>query len=163
MTFATAASGRKAPRGYLRWLRLWGGVLRALLRAPSGDRLRTAARSLILTEHPAQELLLKGFPGLVSVPESLFPMLREMPEMTVFPRAASAEELLEAVRALERTSGRRCDWDAVLTACEKQNRRTDALLSLSSRIRGLAASRIDTATALTALSALAAELSERKE
>ena len=67
MTFATAA-GRKTPRGYLRWLRLWGDVLRAVLRAPSGERLRTAARCLVLTEHPAQELLLKGFPALVAVP-----------------------------------------------------------------------------------------------
>jgi hypothetical protein len=80
-----------------------------------------------------------------------------------FATAASAEKLLDAVRALERMSGRRCDWDAVLTACEKQNRRTDALLSLSSRVRTLAGSRIDTATALTALAALAGELSERKE
>lgn len=162
MTFATAA-GRKTPRGYLRWLRLWGDVLRAVLRAPSGDRLRTAARCLVLTEHPAQELLLKGFPALAAVPEKLFPPLREAGALAVFPRAATAEELLGAVRALERMSGRRCDWDAVLTACEKQNRRSDALLSLSSRIRGLAGSRIDTATALTALAALAGELSERKE
>ena len=80
-----------------------------------------------------------------------------------FATAASAEKLLDAVRALERMSGRRCDWDAVLTACEKQNRRSDALLSLSSRVRTLAGSRIDTATALTALAALASELSDRKE
>ena len=80
-----------------------------------------------------------------------------------FATAASAEKLLDAVRALERMSGRRCDWDAVLTACEKQNRRSDALLSLAVRVCALAGSRLDTAIAPSVLSALAAALSERKE
>ena len=162
MAFAGSAGGRKTPRGYFRWLRFWGAVLRAIVRAPSGRRLQTAVRCLILTDHPAQELLLKGFPALVAVPEALFPTLRETPGLAVFPRAASAEELLDAVRALERTSGRRCDWDAVLTACEEQNRRNDALLSLAAHVRSLAGARLDTASARTALAALAEELAHER-
>jgi len=164
MTFAGTAAGRRTPGGYFHWLRLWGAVMRAMLRAPAGERLHSAVRRLVLTENPAQETLLKGFPGLVAVPEALFPGLPELLPLAAFPRADTAEELLGAVHALERACGEGFDWDAFFTACEKRNRRTDALLSLAERIRRRADVRLDTASAHAALAALAAELAtERKK
>jgi len=165
----TAAPGRR-PGGYFRWLKVYGSAVRVLLgggagSAPRGMKVRLDAlrNSLVLTQSDAQELLLAGFPALIAVPEALFPTLRETPGLAVFPRAASAEELLGAVRTLERMSGRRCDWDAILAACRRRNCRTDALLALAERIRILAGARLDTVSAQAALAALAEELADRKE
>lgn len=154
----------RAPGGYFRWLKVCGSVLRLFLCAPPGNGRAAAARRLILTRSRAQETLLKGFPGLVAVPAALFPHLAETLALPAFPRAGSTEEdLLVAVRDLERRSGQRFDWDAFLGACERRNRLARAAQRLSDAIRRKADPPLDTASAQTAFAALAKELNDRKE
>lgn len=164
----TAVPGRK-PGDYFRWLRVCGGCLRVLLRSgrkraphcPKG-RLRALLGSLILTQNDAQETLLSGFPGLVAVPEALFSLPAGI-RLTRFPSAGKGEEPFSALRRLEEKSGGRFDWDAFLSACERRNRRTRALLRLSERLRIRAGAPLNTASAQAALASLAKELSHRKE
>ena len=164
----TAVPGRK-PGDYFRWLKVCGGCLRVLLRsgrtrAPHGPkgRLRALLGSLVLTQNDAQETLLSGFPRLVAVPEALF-SLPAGSRLTRFPPAGKGEEPFSALRQLEEKSGRRFDWDAFLSACERRNRRTRALLCLSERLRRRAGVPLNTASAQAALASLAEELSHRKE
>lgn len=158
----TAAPGRR-PGGYFRWLKVYGGAVRVLLgsgagSAPRGMKARLVAlqNSLVLTQSDAQELLLAGFPGLVAVPEELFGGLRRIFALSVFPCAGTTEEeMLAAVRDLERASARRFDWDAFLSACERRNRRACALLALAECIRRQASPLLDTSSARAALDSLA--------
>ena len=148
--------GKRTPGGYFRWLRVCLALGRLGFGAVCGGGIAGALSALsgrlIATRSADQELLLRGLPGLVGVPEALFSLPAQP-----FPPFSNREELLAALRALEERSGGRFDWDAFLSACEGRNRRSRALLGLSERLRRCAPPLTDTSSAMAALASLAQE------
>ena len=144
------AGSVRPPCGYGRWLGFW---LRALARAlwPGSSGLR-----LLWAEDRAAETLAAGFPALLAVPGELFARTAELfpARCRLAAEGKGEEELLAAIRELERRCDARFDWDAFLAACERQNRRAARLGALAEAVRALAPRGLDTRSPLAALRSL---------
>ncbi len=133
--------------GYFRWMRFWAEALAHALHRRTG--------CAVWAEDAAAELLLRGFPSLLAVPAPLF-----RASETLFParcRLAAAgkdeEELLAAVRTLERRAAARFDWDAFLAACGRQSRRARLLHALAAALDALSPPEPDAASPQAAMRA----------
>jgi hypothetical protein len=143
-------SGPRPPRGYVRWLGFW---LRALARAILPRR---PVGPFVWAEDGAAELLLKGFPALFAVPAPLFEELAGLfpGRLRLAAEGKDEEELLACIRRLELCGGKSFDWDAFLTACERQTRRAHAIRRLAESLASLAPPELDAASPRAALHTL---------
>ncbi len=148
-------AGGRDLRGYGRWLRVWAGAARFLLRG------ETPVRCVLWTRDAAAELLASGFPGLLAVPEELFAETAALfPNRCRLAAAGKGEdELLETIRAIEGRSGLRFDWDAFLERCEREKRRARRISALVRSLESLVPPSVDTRSALAALRSLGREKS----
>ena len=143
MAARRGASAADTAAGFIRWLAVWRCAVGILLKY----RARGAAPKAVITRGAVPDELFYGLRGVLRIPAELFTAedgeecvtelivpVKDAPKYRPSGGFASADELIGAIRFVERSCEVRFDWDAFTERCGRRARAARRISSFAGEL-----------------------------